>query len=82
MSRAGPALSAVAIPVSLIALWQLLSWSLRFGYLPAPVDILAALPAEVRSGALLSAIAHTLGVALTASAVAGGVGGVSLGVRA
>ncbi|KMO81413.1 hypothetical protein BST22_03900 [Mycolicibacterium chubuense] len=77
MSRAGPALSAVAIPVSLIALWQLLSWSLRFGYLPAPVDILAALPAEVRSGALLSAIAHTLGVALTASAVAGGVGTVA-----
>ena len=64
-------LAGMLVPITALASWQLLTSAgvLHFGYLPAPVGILGALAADLRSGELPRAAAHTLGVVGTASAL-------------
>lgn len=84
MKRLGPALASALVPVSLVVAWQLLSASSSLDFLSSPVDVLAAVPIEIRSGRLLLAAAHTMGVALAAAAIsvtAGTFGGMLLGYK-
>ena len=64
-------LAGMLVPITALASSQLLTSAgvLHFGYLPAPVGILSALVADIRSGELPRAAAHTLGVVGTASAL-------------
>ena len=47
-------LAGMLVPITALASWQLLTSAgvLHFGYLPAPVGILSALVADIRSGEL------------------------------
>lgn len=66
-----------AVPLIAIAVWQLLSSSgvLDYEYLPSPREVLSALVSLARTGELAADVAHTLGLALAASAITLTVGG-------
>ena len=64
-------LAGFVVPLAAVAGWQALKsmgW-LDYEYLPSPRELLAALVDLARSGELVDGIAHTLGVALVATAI-------------
>jgi sulfonate transport system permease protein len=63
--------SGALAPLVVLAIWQLLASTglLRYEYLPAPVEVLAALVELGRTGELMRDVGHTLGVALTAAVI-------------
>ncbi|MDV6296172.1 ABC transporter permease [Rhodococcus aetherivorans] len=65
------------VPLTAIAVWQLLVSAevLDYEYLPAPHEVADALVELVRTGELVDDLAHTLGVALTATVITLTVGG-------
>ena len=71
-SRTVIALSGLAVPVAAIVCWQAFEAAglLDYEYLPSPRDVLRALVELVRSGELAGDLAHTLGVAALAAALA------------
>jgi len=73
--------AGVLVGVGAIALWQVLidTKILDFSYLPAPDEVATALGDQFESGALTTAVGHTLWVTLVASAIAM-VLGVALGL--
>ncbi len=68
--------SGMAIAFAAVGGWELLiaSGLLNYAYLPAPHQILYAIRSLVRGGELARDVAHTLGVALAAAAIASTVG--------
>jgi hypothetical protein len=63
--------SGAVVPLVVLALWQLFASTglLRYEYLPAPLEVLAALVELARTGELVRDVMYTLGVALMAAAI-------------
>lgn len=72
VSRTGFGLNGLLVPAVLILGWQALASSgvLDYTYLPSPAEVLTALVELARSGQLARDVAHTLGVAALAAALA------------
>ncbi|MGW4332004.1 ABC transporter permease [Rhodococcus koreensis] len=72
-----PRVVGLIVPLTAIAVWQLLVSAdvLDYEYLPAPREVADALDDLVRSGELADDLAHTLGVALAAAVITLTVGG-------
>jgi sulfonate transport system permease protein len=65
-------LIGLLLPISAIALWQLLESAglVRYEYLPAPLEVMKSAAELGRSGELAGDVAHTLAVTLAATAIA------------
>ncbi|MDT2004432.1 ABC transporter permease subunit [Rhodococcus opacus] len=72
-----PRVMGLIVPLTAIAVWQLLVSAdvLDYEYLPAPRDVADALADLVQTGELVDDLAHTLGVALAAAVITLTVGG-------
>ncbi|MGV9867719.1 hypothetical protein [Rhodococcus koreensis] len=66
-----PRVVGLIVPLTAIAVWQLLVSAdvLDYEYLPAPREVADALADLVRTGELADDLAHTLGVALAAAVI-------------
>jgi ABC-type nitrate/sulfonate/bicarbonate transport system permease component len=79
-------LTGLVVPLAAVAGWQALTslGLLDYEYLPSPRELLTAVVDLARSGELVDDVAHTLGVAIVASAVSMAVGaalGLAIGLR-
>jgi sulfonate transport system permease protein len=63
--------SGALVPLVVLALWQLLTSTglLHYEYLPAPLEVLAALVELAQTGELVRDVMYTLGVVLMAAAI-------------